>query len=96
MYPVGLVFVNAIVVNLRDGQVRHKPFYVLCAQRGWGHDILGIWAGDGGERRRSGLNVLTEFKYGGVEGMCILGVRRTQSLPGSIHSGRETRPQRHP
>ena len=48
VYPV--IFVDAIVVKVRDGQVRNKPMYVVIGVTVNGErDILGIWAGDGGE-----------------------------------------------
>ena len=48
LYPV--IFVDAIVVKVRDGQVRNKPFYVAVGvTTARERDILGIWAGDGGE-----------------------------------------------
>jgi transposase-like protein len=48
VYPV--IFIDAIVVKVRDGQVTNKPFYVVIAVTTAGErDILGIWAGDGGE-----------------------------------------------
>jgi putative transposase len=44
------VFIDAIVVKVRDGQVANRPFYAaigvtLAGER----DILGLWAGSGGE-----------------------------------------------
>ena len=44
------IFVDAIVVKVRDGQVANRPFYAaigvtLAGER----DILGLWAGTGGE-----------------------------------------------
>lgn len=48
VYPV--IFVDAIVVKVRDGQVRNTPFYVVMGVTVSGErEILGIWAGDGGE-----------------------------------------------
>jgi putative transposase len=42
--------VDAINVKIRDGQVANRPIYVVMAVTVEGHrDILGIWAGDGGE-----------------------------------------------
>jgi len=53
VYPV--VFIDAIVVKVRDGQVTNKPFYVAIGVTVHGErDILGIWAGDGGEEPSSG------------------------------------------
>src|SRR5882757_2480889 len=44
------IFIDAIVVKVRDGQVGNRPFYAaigvtLAGER----DILGLWAGTGGE-----------------------------------------------
>ena len=48
VYPV--LFVDAINVKIRDGQVANRPVYVVMAVTTEGtRDILGIWAGDGGE-----------------------------------------------
>jgi putative transposase len=42
------VFIDAIVVKIRDGQVRNKPVYAAIGVDLDGHkDILGMWAGDG-------------------------------------------------
>jgi transposase-like protein len=51
VYPV--IFVDAIVVKVRDGQVRNTPFYVVMGVTTAGErEILGIWAGDGAEGAR--------------------------------------------
>ncbi len=48
VYP-GL-FVDAINVRIRDGRVANRPVCVVMAVTVEGtRDILGIWAGDGGE-----------------------------------------------
>ena len=42
------VFIDAIMVKVRDGQVRNKPVYAAIGVALAGHkDILGMWAGDG-------------------------------------------------
>jgi transposase-like protein len=65
VYPV--IFIDAIHVKIRDGQVANRPIYVALAVTGEGHrDILGLWAGDGGEGARYWLHVLTEIKNRGV------------------------------
>jgi len=59
VYPV--IFVDAIVVKARDGQVRNTPFYVVMGVTTNGErEILGIWAGDGAEGARFWLQVFTE------------------------------------
>jgi len=46
VYPV--LSIDAIVVEVRDGQVTNTPFYVVMGVSCAGdRDILGIWAGDG-------------------------------------------------
>ena len=46
VYPV--VFIDAIHVKVRDGQVANRPIYVALAVTAEGErDILGLWAGDG-------------------------------------------------
>jgi transposase-like protein len=53
VYPV--VFIDAIHVKVRDGQVANKPFYAAVGVTVDGErDILGIWAGAGGQRRSTG------------------------------------------
>jgi len=45
-----VVFIDAIVVKVRDGQVVNRPIYVAIGVTCSGErDILGLWAGDGGE-----------------------------------------------
>ena len=48
VYPV--IFIDAIHVKIRDGQVANRPVYVAIGVTVDGErDILGLWAGDGGE-----------------------------------------------
>lgn len=45
----------AIVVKVRDGQIRNTPFYVVMGVTTVGErEILGIWAGDGAAGRGFG------------------------------------------
>ncbi len=61
VYPV--VFIDAIHVKVRDGQVANRPIYVALAVTAEGNrDILGLWVGDGGEGAKYWLQVLTEIK----------------------------------
>jgi Transposase, Mutator family len=44
------IFIDAIVVKVRDGQVGNRPFYAATGVTlGGERDILGLWAGTGGE-----------------------------------------------
>lgn len=57
VYPV--VFIDAIHVKVRDGQVANRPIYVALAVTVEGNrDILGLWAGDGGEGAKYWQQVL--------------------------------------
>jgi putative transposase len=70
VYPV--IFIDAIVVKVRDGQVRNKPIYVVIGVSVNGErDILGLWAGDGSEGAKFWLAVLTDLKNRGVADVCI-------------------------
>ena len=70
VYPV--IFVDAIHVKVRDGQVTNRPFYVVIGVTVDGRrDVLGIWAGDGGEGAKYWLAVLTEIKNRGTTDVCI-------------------------
>ncbi|MGK2240555.1 MAG: putative transposase [Rhodococcus sp. (in: high G+C Gram-positive bacteria)] len=44
------IFIDAIVVKVRDGQVANRPIYAAIGVSLDGHrDVLGLWAGTGGE-----------------------------------------------
>lgn len=83
VYPV--IFIDALVVKVRDGQVTNKPFYIVIGVTSAGErDILGIWAGDGGEGAKFWLGVLTEIKNRGVEDVCIAVCDGLKGLPEAI------------
>lgn len=70
VYPV--IFIDALVVKIRDGQVTNRPIYVVVGVTVNGErDILGLWAGDGGEGAKFWLSVFTELRNRGVEDVCI-------------------------
>jgi transposase-like protein len=61
------IFIDAIVVKVRDGQVANRPFYAaigvtLAGER----DILGLWAGTGGEGAKFWMAVLTDLRNRGI------------------------------
>ena len=71
VYPV--VFIDALFVKVRDGQVANRPVYVAMGVTCAGErDILGLWAGDGGEGAKFWLAVLTEIKNRGVADVCMV------------------------
>ena len=83
VYPV--IFIDAIVVKVRDGQVRNKPIYVVVGVTvGGERDILGLWAGNGGEGAKFWLQVLTELKNRGVQDVCIAVCDGLKALPEAI------------
>jgi transposase-like protein len=83
VYPV--LFVDAIVVKVRDGQVRNTPFHVVMGVTVNGErEILGIWAGDGGEGARFWLQVFAELKNRGVEDVLIAVCDGLKGLPEAI------------
>ena len=61
VYPV--IFIDALVVKIRDGQVTIRPVYTAIGVTLDGErDILGLWVGNGGEGAKFWLQVLTEIK----------------------------------
>jgi hypothetical protein len=68
-----VVFIDAIVVKIRDGQVANRPVYTAIGVTVDGkRHILGLWVGSGGEGAKYWLQVLTEIKNRGVDDVCIV------------------------
>ena len=85
VYPV--VFIDAIVVKIRDGQVANRPVYAAIGVTVDGQrDILGLWVGTGGEGAKYWLQVLTEIKNRGVDDVCIVVCDGLKGLPESIEA----------
>ncbi|WP_028933488.1 IS256 family transposase, partial [Pseudonocardia spinosispora] len=83
VYPV--IFIDAIHVKIRDGKVANRPIYVALAVTCEGHrDILGLWAGDGGEGAKHWLHVLTELKNRGVNDVLMVVCDGLTGLPDAI------------
>lgn len=83
VYPV--VFIDCIHVKIRDGQVANRPVYVaLAVTVDGGRDILGLWAGDGGEGAKFWLRVLTEIRNRGVGDVCMVVCDGLKGLPDAI------------
>ena len=83
VYPV--LFIDAIHVKIRDGQVANRPIYVALAVTVDGErDILGLWAGDGGEGAKYWLQVLTELRNRGVGDVLIVCCDGLKGLPDAI------------
>lgn len=83
VYPV--IFIDAIQVKIRDGHVANRPIYVALAVTCEGHrDILGLWAGEGGEGAKHWLHVLTELKNRGVNDVLMVVCDGLAGLPDAI------------
>lgn len=81
VYPV--VFIDAIHMNIWDGQVANRPIYVALAVTAEGNrDILDLW--DGGEGEKYCLLVLTEIKNRGTEDVLMVVREGLTGLPPSV------------
>ena len=82
------VFIDAIMVKVRDGQVRNRPFYAAIGVDLDGHkDILGMWAGDGdGESAKFWMAVLTELKNRGVQDVFFVVCDGLKGLPDRVNA----------
>jgi putative transposase len=83
------VFVDAIHVKVRDGQVANRPFYAaigvdLAGRR----DVLGLWAGTAGagESAKFWLGILTELKNRGVADIFYLVCDGLKGMPDSVNA----------
>lgn len=82
-----MVFIDAIHVKVRDGQVANRPIYVALAVTVDGNrDILGLWAGDGGEGAKYWQQVLTEIKNRGVQDILMLVCDGLKGLPDAVNA----------
>ena len=88
VYPV--IFIDAIQVKIRDGQVANRPVYTVVGVTLDGmRDILGLWVGDGGEGAKYWHQVLSEIRNRGVNDVCILVCDGLRGLVESVNdSGR--------
>jgi putative transposase len=79
------IFVDAIVVKVRDGQVANRPFYAaigvtLAGER----DILGLWSGTGGEGAKFWMSVLTDLRNRGVKDTSFVVCDGLKGLPDEV------------
>jgi putative transposase len=79
------VFVDAIVVKVRDGQVANQPVYAAIGVTLDGRkDVLGLWMGTGGEGAKFWLSVLMDLKNRGVTDVFFLVCDGLKGLPDSV------------
>ena len=76
------IFIDAIVVKVRDGQVANRPIYAaIGVTLDGGKDILGLWAGTGGEGAKFWMSVLTDIRNRGVKDVFFLVCDGLKGLP---------------
>ena len=76
------VFIDAIMVKVRDGQVANRPIYAAIGVSLAGEkDILGLWAGTGGEGAKFWMSVLTDIRNRGVRDVFFLVCDGLKGLP---------------
>ncbi len=83
------VFIDAIYVKVRDGQVGNRPFYAAIGVDLAGHrDVLGVWAGTAGhgESAKFWMSVLTEIKNRGVGDVFFIVCDGLKGLPDSVNA----------
>jgi transposase-like protein len=81
------VFIDAIVVKVRDGQVANRPFYAAIGVTLEGErDILGLWAGIGGEGAKFWMAVLTDLRNRGVKDTFFVVCDGLKGLPEVVSS----------
>jgi transposase-like protein len=76
------VFIDAIVVKVRDGQVANRPVYAAIGVSLDGEkDVLGLWAGSGGEGAKFWMSVLTDLRNRGVKDVFFVVCDGLKGLP---------------
>jgi transposase-like protein len=76
------IFIDAIMVKVRDGQVANRPIYAAIGVTLAGEkDILGLWAGTGGEGAKFWMSVLTDIRNRGVRDVFFLVCDGLKGLP---------------
>ena len=76
------VFIDAVVVKIRDGQVANRPIYAAIGVSLAGEkDVLGLWAGTGGEGAKFWMSVLTDIRNRGVNDVFFVVCDGLKGLP---------------
>jgi putative transposase len=76
------VFIDAIIVKIRDGQVANRPIYAAIGVTLDGErDILGLWAGSGGEGAKFWMSVLTDLRNRGIKDVFFVVCDGLKGLP---------------
>jgi transposase-like protein len=84
VYPV--VFIDALMVKIRDGVVTNRAVYVAIGISCEGQkEVLGLWVGPTtGESAKFWLSVLSEVRARGVADVCIVCCDGLTGLPDAI------------
>lgn len=81
------VFIDAIVIKVRDGQVANRPIYAAIGVTVDGRkDVLGLWAGTGGEGAKLWLSVLVDLRNRGVVDVFFVVCDGLKGLPDSVEA----------
>src|ERR1700683_4383257 len=79
------VFIDAIVVKIRDGQVANRPVYAAIGVSLEGRkDVLGLWAGTGGEGAKFWRSGVLDMKNRGVRDVFFLVCDGLKGLPAVV------------
>src|SRR5487761_223271 len=84
-----VIFIDAIQVKIREGQVANRPVYLALGVTADGtRDILGLWAGEhgDGEGAKFWLRVLSEIKNRGVRDVLMVVCDGLKGLPDAVNS----------
>jgi putative transposase len=84
-----VVFVDAIQVKIREGQVANRPVYLALGVTVDGErDILGLWAGEhgDGEGAKFWLRVLSEIKNRGTRDVLMVVCDGLKGLPDAVNA----------
>jgi putative transposase len=85
-----VLFIDAINVKIREGQVANRPVYLALGVTVDGErDVLGLWAGEhgDGEGAKYWLRVLSEIRNRGRAGCLHAGLRRPEGPAGCGQRG---------
>src|SRR6476660_10378180 len=82
------IFIDAIYVKVRDGQVGNQPFYAaIGVDLGGRREVLGLWAGKGGgESAKFWMNVLADLKNRGVPDVFFVVCDGLKGLPDAVNT----------
>ena len=84
-----VIFIDAINVKIREGQVANRPVYLALGVTVDGErDVLGLWAGEhgDGEGAKFWLRILAEIKNRGVRDVCMLVCDGLKGLPDAVNT----------